>query len=178
MRTWKILALSALSAAFLACPAPAADGQTELGKISQQLEAIRADLKAIHTQLKTLEVAAGGGPTAQVADLRRQIDELQARLARLDDTQRRAFTITPENEEGVRLPATGTIVLNNRSGVGGTFFVNSRAYYVPPFQRVRLPAFPSGMFTWQVSGDGGGTTDLRSRYLGANTIYYLNIDPS
>jgi hypothetical protein len=169
MRTWKILALPALATLFLASPAPGADGPTELGKISQQLDAIQKELRSLRDQLTDAGLANNRN-AMKLEDLEKQIADLRAQ-------QRRAFSITPENEDTVRLPATGTIMLRNRSAFGGTFYVNGRGYFVPPYQSLPLRGVPAGTFSYQIAGEDGAATGLRTRYLAANTNYYLNIDP-
>jgi hypothetical protein len=172
-----MLLLPALAVLFLTPMAPAADGPTELGKISQQLDLIRQELQSLRNDLRDAMVL-GARNAADIKDLQRRVDDLQAQLHRMDDAQRRAFSIIPNGGETTRLPVAGTLVLRNRSGYTGTFSINGNPYVVPPYRSVEVAGVPAGTFTYEIAADGFGVIrPLTTRVLTANTTYFLNIDP-
>jgi hypothetical protein len=177
MRTWKALLLPALAALLLTPSLRAAEPGSELSALSKKIDDLRADIQAFGSRLTDLAVVTAKN-IADIRDLQRHLDDLQAQVSRMDTAQRRAFSTPPENGDSVRVPTTGTIVLRNRSLVGGTFYVNSRSYTVLPGGSVRLDMMPAGPFTYEITADGFGTIrPPTTRVLAANTTYYLNIDP-
>jgi hypothetical protein len=184
MRTWTLLPLLAASLAVASARAedpPAktlssAEMAALLQRIGADLTALRNDVDALRKELRT-EGVRGAQTTMDLADLQRRVDSLQDLVQRQNDTLRRAFSYTPPATPPA--PATtGTIMLRNRSGYPGTFFVNDQSYLVMPGQSVEVRGVPVGTFTYEIQAEGFGVIRPRvTRTLTAGTPFYLNIDP-
>ena len=73
--------------------------------------------------------------------------------------------------------ATGTIRLENRSGVSATVLLAGRSYVVPPLQSVVVPQY-AGNFTYEVLAEGYGVIrPALTRALGAGETFSIFINP-
>jgi hypothetical protein len=190
MRTWIRWALPAVLAVAVAGPAPAQTSSpppdrnselvSQLHKLTAELASLRGEIEQLRKDLKDAAGREARAPL-DVRDLQQRLESIQNALNRQDDAVRRALSINPQALPGAgppAAPATGTIVLRNRSLVNGTFIVNGRPYTVPAGSAATVERVPAGTFTYEIDAEGFGVLrPMTSRVLSAGQTFYLNIDP-
>jgi hypothetical protein len=105
--------------------------------------------------------------------LKDRLDKIEKALEGLKGSTRISSSFTPGTA-----PATGTVRIENRSGVGATVVLNGRTYSLAPLQTITLAPQPAGNFTYSVGADGFG--EIRApttRVLGAGETFSIAINP-
>jgi len=182
-RTWKLLGLQAVMVLVLTAPRlgaveeglPKTDSEkldaalqklTQIQKSLDELEKIRKELRDLRgdtnvTVQKTLEDVSG--LKTQVAQLRRDLEELRGRLG---PTTRTA---------GYPPDGAGRVMLVNEYPVEMEVIVNQTSYRVAP-NMTREVALSAGTFTFRVP-NAPGFEAAQSRVLPPNHNYRITIHP-
>ena len=178
-RTWKLLGLQAVVALALTAPRLGAveeglktDSEkldaalqklTQIQKSLDELEKLRRDLRGDTnvTVQKTLEDVSG--LKTQVAQIRRDLEELRGRLG---PTTRTA---------GYPPDGAGRVMLVNEYPTEMEVIVNQTSYRVAP-NMTREVALPAGTFTFRVP-NAAGFEAPQSRVLPPNHNYRITIHP-
>lgn len=192
MRSWMTLALivglAPSSVPSVRADEPA-DMARELGRLNGNVEALKAQLNKIESDLKTESVTAAGG-RAQLRELHDRIGQLERQVAdvinaRSSSTTRNYYApgsnyYTPGNTDVVNGPPLnrGVIRLENRYSVPVTVYVNGRAYSVPAYASREVLGMPAGMFTYEIMAEGFGVIQPQvARTLAANGSHNIYINP-
>jgi len=122
--------------------------------------------------------------TRTVADLNSQLKALQDSYQRLDERLRMqdariAKSFEPRPPEPRPNGTTGTIKLQNRSGVSATVVVDNRGYVLGPFETRLLENRPLGSFSYEVIAENFGVIQsLVTRTLTPEDVFVIQINPS
>ena len=128
----------------------------ELKELRRRIDEMDARLRALASGDRIANAYTPTTADAELRDLRRRFDELEARLRVCESAERARIARSFNPEFPVITPATGTILLENRTTRAATIVVDGTPYPLEPLQTAAIRSRPLGPVTYEVHAEGWG----------------------
>jgi hypothetical protein len=147
------------------------DAQMKIGTLEKSVNQLRTDIEALQQRLPN------GSVRRYPADDKGALDEIRARLDRIEDMLRRVVSTSLRPNLTPPSAGTGRLVLVNAYPDTVLFIINRQTYRLAPGQTAVVNEMPAGVFTFEVISQVAGSLGPRTRVLTAGETFTLTARP-